>query len=146
MAEFADQAEVRVRAGHGGHGCASVHREKYKPLGGPNGGNGGRGGDVVFEVDAGTATLLDFYRRPVRRAGDGKPGSWGGHAIPVVAYDSRGLIVVTWGALQGMTWSFWEAYCDEAYAILSPDYLDGKQQAPQGFSLEQLEADLEDLK
>jgi hypothetical protein len=78
--------------------------------------------------------------------GDGKPGSWGGHAVPVVAYDSRGLIVVTWGALQGMTWSFWEAYCDEAYAILSPDYLDGKQQAPQGFSLQQLEADLEDLK
>ena len=78
--------------------------------------------------------------------GDGKPGSWGGHAVPVVAYDSRGLIVVTWGALQGMTWSFWEAYCDEAYAILSLDYLDGKQQAPQGFSLEQLEADLEDLK
>jgi hypothetical protein len=78
--------------------------------------------------------------------GDGKPGSWGGHAVPLVAYDSRGLIVVTWGALQGMTWSFWEAYCDEAYAILSPDYLDGKQQAPQGFSLQQLEADLEDLK
>ena len=41
MAEFADQAEVRVRAGNGGNGCASVHREKFKPLGGPNGGNGG---------------------------------------------------------------------------------------------------------
>ncbi len=51
MAEFADQAEVRVQAGHGGHGCASVHREKFKPLGGPNGGNGGRGGDVIIEVD-----------------------------------------------------------------------------------------------
>lgn len=75
MAEFADQAEVRVRAGHGGHGCASVHREKFKPLGGPNGGNGGRGGDVIIEVDPGTATLLDFHRRPVRSAGDGKQGS-----------------------------------------------------------------------
>jgi GTPase len=75
VAEFADQADVRVYAGHGGHGCASVHREKYKPLGGPNGGNGGRGGDVLFEVDPGTTTLLDFHRRPVRRAGDGKPGS-----------------------------------------------------------------------
>jgi len=75
VAEFADQAEVRVHAGHGGHGCASVHREKYKPLGGPNGGNGGRGGDVIFEVDPGTSTLLDFHRRPVRRAGDGRPGS-----------------------------------------------------------------------
>ncbi len=75
MAEFADRAEVRVRAGHGGHGCASIHREKFKPLGGPNGGNGGHGGDVVIEVDLSTATLLDFHRRPVRRAGDGKPGA-----------------------------------------------------------------------
>jgi len=75
VAEFADQTEVRIHAGHGGHGCASVHREKFKPLGGPNGGNGGRGGDVIIEVDPSTATLLDFHRRPVRRAGDGKPGA-----------------------------------------------------------------------
>ena len=75
MAEFADQAEVRVRAGNGGHGCASIYREKFKPLGGPNGGNGGRGGDVVLEVDPSAATLLDFHRRPVRRAGNGSPGS-----------------------------------------------------------------------
>ena len=64
-----------MRGGHGGHGCASVHREKYKPLGGPDGGNGGRGGDVIFEVDPGVTTLLDFHRRPVRRAGNGKAGS-----------------------------------------------------------------------
>jgi GTP-binding protein len=75
VAEFADQAEVRVRAGNGGHGCASIYREKFKPLGGPNGGNGGRGGDVVLEVDPSAATLLDFHRRPVRRAGNGSPGS-----------------------------------------------------------------------
>jgi GTP-binding protein len=75
VAEFADQAEVRVRAGSGGNGCASVHREKFKPLGGPNGGNGGRGGDVIIEVDPGIATLLDFHRRPVRKAGDGKAGA-----------------------------------------------------------------------
>ena len=75
VAEFADQAEVRVQAGHGGHGCASVHREKFKPLGGPNGGNGGRGGDVIIEVDPGISTLLDFHRKPVRRAGDGRPGA-----------------------------------------------------------------------
>jgi GTPase len=74
VAEFADRAEVRVHAGHGGNGCASVYREKFKPLGGPNGGNGGRGGDVIIEVSPSTATLLDFHRRPVRRAGDGKPG------------------------------------------------------------------------
>jgi GTPase len=74
VAEFADRAEVRVQAGHGGNGCTSVHREKFKPLGGPNGGNGGGGGDVIFEVDPGVSTLLDFHRKPVRRAGDGKPG------------------------------------------------------------------------
>jgi GTP-binding protein len=75
MAEFADRALLRVKAGNGGHGCASVHREKFKPLGGPDGGNGGRGGDVILEVDPGVATLLDFHRRPVRRAGNGKQGS-----------------------------------------------------------------------
>ena len=78
--------------------------------------------------------------------GDGKPGSWGGHAVPVVAYDSRSLTVVTWGALQTMTWGFWAAYCEEAYAILSLDYLNGKKEAPQGFNLKQLQADLADLK
>ncbi len=78
--------------------------------------------------------------------GDGKPGSWGGHAVPVVAYDARGLTVVTWGALQVMTWSFWEAYCDEAYAIISPDYLNDKQESPAGFHMQQLQADLADLK
>jgi hypothetical protein len=78
--------------------------------------------------------------------GDGKPGSWGGHAIPVMAYDARGVTVVTWGALQVMTWSFWAAYCDEAYAILSTDYLSGKRTTPQGFNLAQLQADLADLK
>jgi GTPase len=75
MAEFADQAEVRVQAGDGGHGCASIHREKFKPLGGPDGGNGGRGGNVIIEVDPSAATLLDFHRRPLRRAGSGKQGA-----------------------------------------------------------------------
>ena len=75
MAEFADEAVLRVTGGHGGHGCASIRREKFKPLGGPDGGNGGRGGDVIIQVDPSAATLLDFHRRPVRRAGSGKPGS-----------------------------------------------------------------------
>ncbi len=74
MAEFADRAELLVSAGNGGHGCASIHREKFKPLGGPDGGNGGRGGDVIIEVDPNASTLLDFHRRPVRRAGNGKQG------------------------------------------------------------------------
>jgi GTPase len=74
VAEFADQAELRIHAGDGGHGCASIRREKFKPLGGPDGGNGGRGGDVIIEVDPGASTLLEFHRRPVRRAGNGKAG------------------------------------------------------------------------
>ncbi len=74
MAEFADHAAIRVQAGHGGHGCASVHREKFKPLGGPDGGNGGRGGSVILEVDPSTSTLLDFHRRPIRKAANGHQG------------------------------------------------------------------------
>jgi GTP-binding protein len=74
VAEFADRVTLKVQAGHGGNGCASIHREKFKPLGGPDGGNGGRGGDVILEVDASSATLLDFHRRPVRRAGNGRQG------------------------------------------------------------------------
>jgi GTP-binding protein len=74
MAEFVDRVVLHVAGGNGGNGCASVHREKFKPLGGPDGANGGRGGDVVLEVDANTASLLDYHRRPHRRAGNGRPG------------------------------------------------------------------------
>jgi GTP-binding protein len=74
VAEFADEALLKVAGGHGGHGCMSIRREKFKPLGGPDGANGGRGGEVILEVDPNVNTLLDFHRRPVRRAGNGKPG------------------------------------------------------------------------
>lgn len=83
---------------------------------------------------------------PGGTTGDGAKGSWGGHAVPVVAYDSRGVTVVTWGALQMLTWSFWEAYCDEAYAILSTDSLTGKKTTPAGFTMQQLQSDLADLR
>lgn len=74
MARFVDRTVLRVMAGNGGNGCASVHREKFKPLGGPDGGNGGRGGDVIFEVDSGVHTLLDFHHRRQARGGNGKQG------------------------------------------------------------------------
>jgi hypothetical protein len=74
--------------------------------------------------------------------GPGAPGSWGGHAVPVVAYDSLGLTVVTWGALKQMTWGFWDAYCDESYGLLSPDWVNAKKIAANGFNLAQLKADL----
>jgi GTP-binding protein len=75
---FVDEVVLHVAAGDGGHGCSSVHREKFKPLGGPDGGNGGRGGDVILVVDPSTTTLLDYHHTPHRRATNGKPGQ-GGH-------------------------------------------------------------------
>jgi GTP-binding protein len=72
---FVDRVTLHVAAGSGGHGCASIHREKFKPLGGPDGGNGGHGGDVALVVDAGVHTLLDFHFHPHQRAGNGKPGA-----------------------------------------------------------------------
>lgn len=77
MPDFVDEVTLHVRAGNGGHGCVSVHREKFKPLGGPDGANGGRGGDVVLEVDAQSATLLNYRRRPHRVAQNGTPGQGG---------------------------------------------------------------------
>ncbi|NEK60258.1 GTPase ObgE [Geodermatophilus sabuli] len=74
MAAFVDRVIVHVAAGNGGHGVSSVHREKFKPLGGPDGGNGGNGGDVVLEVDPSVHTLLDFHHRPHQKAGNGRPG------------------------------------------------------------------------
>ncbi len=74
MSRFVDRVVLHVSAGNGGHGCASVHREKFKPLGGPDGGNGGRGGSVVLEVDANVHTLLDFHFHPHAKASSGKPG------------------------------------------------------------------------
>ena len=74
-ANFVDRVVVHVAAGDGGHGVASVRREKFKPLGGPDGGNGGRGGSVILRVDPQITTLLDFHHHPHRRAGNGKPGA-----------------------------------------------------------------------
>ena len=74
MASFIDRVVLHVSAGNGGNGCASVHREKFVPLGGPDGGNGGRGGDVVLVVDPQVATLLDFHFHPHQHATSGKQG------------------------------------------------------------------------
>ena len=74
MASFVDRVTLHASAGSGGDGCVSVHREKFKPLGGPDGGNGGRGGDIILVVDQGTTTLLDFHHSPHRRATNGSLG------------------------------------------------------------------------
>ena len=75
MASFVDRVVLHVAAGNGGHGVASIHREKFKPLGGPDGGNGGRGGDVILVVDPNVHTLLDFHHHPHQRAGNGRQGA-----------------------------------------------------------------------
>jgi len=75
VVSFIDRVVLHVTAGNGGHGCASVHREKFKPLGGPDGGNGGRGGNVVLIVDPQVHTLLDFHHHPHQKAGNGRPGA-----------------------------------------------------------------------
>ncbi|MCP9273493.1 GTPase ObgE [Mycolicibacterium arenosum] len=75
MPRFVDRVVIHAKAGNGGHGCASVHREKFKPLGGPDGGNGGRGGSVVLVVDPQVHTLLDFHFHPHVVAPSGKQGA-----------------------------------------------------------------------
>jgi GTPase len=75
---FVDRVSLHVTAGRGGNGVASVHREKFKPLGGPDGGNGGPGGSVVLRVDPDVTTLVDYHHSPHRRASHGGQGA-GGH-------------------------------------------------------------------
>lgn len=71
---FADRAKIFIRSGKGGDGHVSFRRELYVPNGGPDGGDGGRGGDVIFEVDKGLNTLQDFRHRRKFAAQDGEPG------------------------------------------------------------------------
>ncbi|GAS96428.1 GTPase ObgE [Mycolicibacterium canariasense] len=75
MPRFVDRVVIHAQAGNGGNGCASVHREKFKPLGGPDGGNGGRGGSIVLVVDPQVHTLLDFHFHPHVSAPSGKQGA-----------------------------------------------------------------------
>jgi GTP-binding protein len=106
MATFVDQVTLHLRAGKGGNGCVSVRREKFKPLAGPDGGNGGHGGDIVLVADPQVTTLLSFHRSPHRSSdsggfgmGDHRSGANGEElelAVPVgtVVKDSDGTELV----------------------------------------------------
>ncbi|MBB5824830.1 GTPase ObgE [Micromonospora carbonacea] len=75
MTMFVDRVVLHLQAGDGGHGCVSIHREKFKPFGGPDGGNGGHGGSVTLVVDPQVHTLLDFHFHPHVKGENGKGGA-----------------------------------------------------------------------
>ncbi|WRS29501.1 GTPase ObgE [Actinomycetaceae bacterium MB13-C1-2] len=91
MASFVDRVKIDVKAGDGGNGCVSVHREKFKPLGGPDGGDGGNGGSVIVRAETQETTLLTYHRRPrysaekgTQGAGDWRPGRKGQDLVLLV--------------------------------------------------------------
>ncbi len=94
---FVDQAKITIKAGDGGDGAVSFHREKYVAAGGPDGGDGGRGGDVVFQVDDNFSTLIDFRYKRKYVAERGQNGSarncTGKSAPPLIIKVPRGTIV-----------------------------------------------------
>src|SRR5213593_4248404 len=71
---FIDEIRIYARAGHGGKGCIAFQREKYRPKGGPSGGNGGRGGDVILEADHDLNNLIAQYYQPRLIAEEGEAG------------------------------------------------------------------------
>jgi GTP-binding protein len=105
LVSFVDQVTLHVRAGDGGDGCVSVKREKFKPLAGPDGADGGKGGSISLISDPNVTTLLDFHFHPHRAAGDGGDGAGdfrNGHhgeslqlSVPVgtVVKDARGKVI-----------------------------------------------------
>lgn len=94
---FVDRVTLSVSAGRGGNGVASVHREKFKPLGGPDGGNGGPGGSVILRVDPDVTTLLDYHHSPRRKAEHGGHGAGdrrnGAHGADLVLAVPAGTVV-----------------------------------------------------
>ena len=71
---FVDRVKIEARAGKGGSGAVSFRREKYIPKGGPNGGDGGKGGDIIIEADDKFGSLIDLYNHPHQRAKNGENG------------------------------------------------------------------------
>lgn len=77
--------------------------------------------------------------------GNSAPGSWGGHAVPLIAYDQENFACVTWGDVKWLTEGWWQTYADEAYALISEDWSPPAGVAPNSFNLDQLKADLAEI-
>ena len=94
---FVDEVEIKVIAGRGGDGCTAFRREKYIAMGGPYGGNGGHGGDIIFEVDTGLHTLLDLRYQKTLKAKKGENGrgknQHGKGAEPLIVKVPQGTVV-----------------------------------------------------
>ena len=99
-------------------------------------------GGVYIGVQLPTSAQTQADAWTVTTGADAKPGSWGGHCVNLVDYTANGPTCVTWGRLMPMTWEFFDTYCDEAYAALSPDFIGPGGQTPSGFNLDQLKHDL----
>jgi hypothetical protein len=96
---------------------------------------------LSLPITAQNQTVWDVVAKGGAKA---KPGSWGGHCVFVPKYDQHGFTCVTWGQLKTMTVAFWNKYCDEAHALLSPAWLSTKG-SPGGFNMAQLQADLNSI-
>lgn len=83
---------------------------------------------------------------PAGLIGPGEPGSWGGHAVWMTGYSPISWNIITWGARKRMTPGFWRAYCDEAYAMISVDWLNDANKSPAGFDMQALLRDLNALR
>lgn len=95
---FADRAKIIIRSGKGGDGCVSFRREMYVANGGPDGGDGGKGGDIIFQVDDGLNTLIDYRHKRKYAAEDGKPGGkrrcHGANGKDLTLYVPAGTVVM----------------------------------------------------
>jgi hypothetical protein len=92
-----------------------------------------------------SAQTQDVWDVAVHSFPTSQKGSWGGHAVFVPAYDEEGFTCITWGALKRMTTAFWVNYCDEAHALFGQDWINTGGQAPSGFDVDQLTADLAEI-
>lgn len=97
MIQFVDQVTLQLRAGNGGDGCVSIKREKFKPLAGPDGADGGNGGSVSLIADSSVTTLLEYHFRPHQQGGDGTDGAGdfrnGAHGKDVILPVPVGTVV-----------------------------------------------------